>query len=308
MLCMRSLQASRSFMQLNFDVSVIISTYNQPGWLEYVLRGYMAQDFSGGFEIIVADDGSTESTAKLIKDLPSRPSIPVRHVWQPDQGFQKCRILNKSIAISTGRFILFTDGDCIPPVNMVRMHASRARPGTFLTGGYLKLPEPLCNELKLVDIETRRCFDPLWLMRHGFKPTPKLLKLMLRPPLDRLANRITPTKKTWNGHNSSCHRKDAIAANGFNEYMQYGGEDVEFGRRLNHMGLQGRHLRYSVIPAHLYHKHGYVKPGMRENNAQILRQTIHSRLIRSPLGLDQWLQDDGTLSLAAEDVLWQSNG
>lgn len=295
-------------MQLNFDVSVIISTYNQPDWLECVLRGYMAQEFSGSFEIIVADDGSTESTARLIRDFPSRTSVPIRHVWQPDQGFQKCRILNKAIAISAGRFILCTDGDCIPSAHMVRMHASRARTGTFLTGGYLKLPECLSNELKLDDIDASRCFDPSWLMRHGFKPSLKLLKLMLRPPLDRLANRITPTKKTWNGHNSSCRREDVIAANGFNEYMQYGGEDVEFGRRLNHMGLRGRHLRYSTIPVHLYHQHGYVKPGMREKNAQILQQTIHSRLIRSPLGLDQWLRDDGTLSLAADDVLWRSNG
>ena len=38
-------------------VSVIISTYNSPDWLEKVLWGYTCQDYTD-FEIIIADDGS----------------------------------------------------------------------------------------------------------------------------------------------------------------------------------------------------------------------------------------------------------
>lgn len=294
-------------MQSGPDISVIISTYNAPRWLELVLEGYFCQVFTGSFELVIADDGSTELTEQLIDRMSSRSPVPIRHIWQPDEGFQKCRILNKAIAVSSGKVLLFTDGDCIPQPTMVAIHHSRTRPGWFLTGGYLKLPQAVSEVISVSDVKAGHIFQPGWLMRHGFRPSGKLLKLMLRRPLDRLANQITPTKRTWNGHNSSCCRDDAIAINGFNETMQYGGEDVEFGCRLNHLGVRGRHVRFSTIPVHLYHQHAYVKAGMRERNARIRRQTIHSRLQRSPLGLHQWLREDGSLTLARNDRYWHRN-
>ena len=50
------------------SVSVIVSTYNQPAWLEKVLAGYSGQDYRE-FELIIADDGSREETRKLIRDF-----------------------------------------------------------------------------------------------------------------------------------------------------------------------------------------------------------------------------------------------
>ena len=38
-------------------------------------------------------------------------------------------------------------------------------------------------------------------------------------------NWITPTKKTFNGHNTSCFKDDLIAVNGFNEDMKYYNEN-----------------------------------------------------------------------------------
>lgn len=270
------------------DVSVIISTYNSPRWLELVLAGYFLQRFSGRFDLVIADDGSSEETASLLQRLAVHSPVPLRHVWQPDDGFQKCRILNKAIAVSIGKILLFTDGDCIPQSNMIQMHVDRAKPGSFLTGGYLKLPEEVSFQISLADIKAGFPFQPAWLIRHGYRPSTKLLKLMLPSPLDRLANRITPTKRTWNGHNSSCFREDAIAVNGFNEEMQYGGEDVEFGIRLNHLGVCGRHLRYSTIPLHLHHRRPYVTAEMLEVSRQLKLATKSSRLIRTEHGLDQW--------------------
>jgi glycosyltransferase involved in cell wall biosynthesis len=45
------------------SISVIISTYNKPKFLEKVLTGYAHQSFKD-FEIIIADDGS-EKTQKI---------------------------------------------------------------------------------------------------------------------------------------------------------------------------------------------------------------------------------------------------
>jgi glycosyltransferase involved in cell wall biosynthesis len=288
-------------MQSGPDVSVIISTYNAPRWLELVLEGYFCQAFAGSFELVIADDGSTEQTARLIERMSSRSAVPIRHIWQPDEGFQKCRILNKAIANASGELLLFTDGDCIPQPNMVQTHFSRARPGSFLTGGYLKLPMSVADAITVSDIKAAVIFQPGWLIQRGLRPSAKLLKLMLPHPWDRLANYLTPTKRTWNGHNSSCYRKDAVVVNGFNEVIQYGGQDVEFGCRLNHAGVQGRHLRFSTIPLHLHHGHAYVTPGMLEHSAAERLRTSKLRLIAAERGLDQWLSDDDSWSPRASD-------
>jgi len=47
------------------NISVIITTYNQPRWLNLVLLGYVCQE-DQDFEIVVADDGSDERTAAVI--------------------------------------------------------------------------------------------------------------------------------------------------------------------------------------------------------------------------------------------------
>ena len=39
------------------QVSVVVSTYNQPEWLEKVLWGYNMQSFKD-FEVIIVEDGS----------------------------------------------------------------------------------------------------------------------------------------------------------------------------------------------------------------------------------------------------------
>ena len=276
-------------MNTGFDASVIISTYNSPRWLELVLHGYFIQKFRGKFEILIADDGSTAETASVLERLAAISPWPIRHIWQQDDGFQKCRILNKAIAFSQGNILLFSDGDCIPRSDMVEIHARRSRPGSFLTGGYCKLPELISNKVEVTDIYSGRCFSPAWLIKQGMVPTLKFLKLLVPAPFDRIANRLTPTKRTWNGHNASCYRQDELSVNGFNEQMQYGGEDVEFGLRLNHFGITGRHLRFTTVPLHLFHKHGYVTPGMIEANRTLYEQTVKSKLICAPVGLSQWI-------------------
>ena len=53
-------------------------------------------------------------------------------------------------------------------------------------------------------------------------------------------NFITPAKATWNGMNSSGWRDDILFVNGFDERMQYGGEDREMGERMFNMGIRAK--------------------------------------------------------------------
>jgi len=92
----------------DFTVGVVISTYNSPAWLEKVLWGYMYQTRPAD-EIVIADDGSRDETRLLIESFKGK--LPINHVWQPDEGFQKSRILNKALVAATADYLIFTDHD-----------------------------------------------------------------------------------------------------------------------------------------------------------------------------------------------------
>jgi glycosyltransferase involved in cell wall biosynthesis len=76
--------------------SVILTTYNAEEWLQKVLIGYSNQT-EKAFELIIADDGSSEKTKNVIESIAKEYSLDIKHVWQEDNGFQKSKILNKAI-------------------------------------------------------------------------------------------------------------------------------------------------------------------------------------------------------------------
>ena len=267
-------------------VTVIFSTYNSPRWLEKVLWGFSVQTFKD-FQIVVADDGSTAETAETLQALIAETGLNVTHVWQPDDGFQKTRILNKAILKADGEYLIFTDGDCIPRADFVETHMANARRGSFLSGGYFKLPETTSERIAKADIVSGNCFDVDWLTRNGLKPTYKTAKLTATGFKRRLFNALTPTGATWNGHNASGWRSDIVAANGFDNRMQYGGEDRELGERLVNAGIKGKQIRYSAVVVHLHHSRSYISESALAKNRAIRNTTRRTRRTRTDHGIEQ---------------------
>jgi glycosyltransferase involved in cell wall biosynthesis len=265
-------------------ISVIVSTYNQPEWLRKVLHGYMCQSYAN-FELLIADDGSDDRTAAVLKEFQNLVRFPIKHVWQEDDGFQKTKILNKAILAAGGDYLVFSDGDCIPRFDFLKVHAELARPGYFLSGGYCKLPMGLSMHLTPEDIASGRAFKVSYLKSHGLKDFSPRFRVGLPASLRPLMDRITPTKATWNGHNASGWKSDILAVNGFNESMQYGGEDREMGERLTNLGIRGRQIRHQAIMLHLDHKRGYVTPEMIQKNLAIREQVRISRSVWCPDGI-----------------------
>ncbi len=270
--------------------SVIFTTYNQPAWLEKVLWGFFEQTCKD-FEIVIAEDGSTEETGRLIERICKDAPVSIRHVWQPDQGFQKCRILNKAVMAAAGDYLIFTDGDTIPRKDFVEQHLRHAAPDRYLSGGYFKLPMAISQASTRDDIRSQRVYSPKWLRLHGMNPGLRGLKLTARGWLGTLLNWLIPVKPTWNGNNSSCFKAAILKVNGFNEQMQYGGQDVEFGLRLKHSGLRPKRIRFSTIGVHLDHARGYATDEMRQNSAREIRKTLDERRRWAPLGIDQYLTE-----------------
>lgn len=269
---------------MNLDASVIVSTYNQPQWLEKVLWSYEQQS-SKDFEIVIADDGSGNETKRLIDDFIVNSNLNIRHVWHEDDGFQKTKILNKAILETSSEYLIFTDGDCIARADMVETHLNLREKGSLLSGGYYKLPMNISQIIGKSEIETQCCFDVKWLKGHGLKSSFKNNKISAGPFKASVLNAITTTKATWDGNNSSGWKADILSVNGFDERMQYGGEDRELGERMFNMGIKGKQIRYSSICLHLDHDRGYVKPEMIVKNSQIRTVTKKNKLVWTEYGI-----------------------
>lgn len=265
-------------------VSIIISTYNMPEWLEKVFWGYSIQTHSN-FELIVADDGSTEETTNLIKKARAETQMDIKHIWHEDKGFQKSVILNKAILAATTKYLIFSDGDCIPRKDFVEVHVRNAESGYFLSGGYFKLPMSISKVITKENILSQDIFKKSWLYEKGLETTFKILKLTSRGLKEKIMNWITPTKATWNGHNASGWKKDLMEVNGFNNEMQYGGQDRELGERLVNKGLKSKQIRYSAICLHLDHKRSYKTVASINKNKEIRAKTKKEKIISTPKGI-----------------------
>ena len=85
-------------------VSVVVPAYNSARFIEETIRSVLDQTYQD-FEIIVVDDGSTDTTAALVKAYGDR----VRYVWQENQGPSAARNTGKRSAC--GEFIALLDAD-----------------------------------------------------------------------------------------------------------------------------------------------------------------------------------------------------
>ncbi|WP_010137040.1 glycosyltransferase family 2 protein [Ochrovirga pacifica] len=264
------------------SISVIISTYNSKEWLKKVMIGYNQQTLQN-FEMVIADDGSRQDTKDMIEAFPA--NYPITHVWHEDNGFQKSQILNKAILACNTDYIIMSDGDCIPRKDFIAVHEKYREPGCFLSGGYYKLTMPISEKIDEELIKNQTCFNLNWLLQNGLKKTFKNNKLNSFGKKATFLNWITPTKATWNGHNASGWKKDILAVNGFDERMQYGGQDRELGERLINLGIKSKQIRYSAIVIHLDHPRGYMNKESWEINNNIRRNTRSKNVNFTPFGI-----------------------
>jgi glycosyltransferase involved in cell wall biosynthesis len=264
-------------------ISVILSTYNQPRWLELVLWGYAVQS-RPDFELIVADDGSDAETRDAIRRVEEETGRPVRHVWHEHRGFRKTELLNWAILESTGEYLIFSDGDCVPRRDFVEVHASRAEPGRFLSGGCLRLASGVSDRVTPEAVRSGDVFRRDWLRQQGWRPGRRALRLA-SPSVGALLDRLTPTRRTWNGHNASTWRDAVLAVNGFDGDMGYGGLDRALGERLRNLGLRGKQIRFRAVCLHLHHERPYVDPTVLRYNREVRRAIRRERRIRARVGI-----------------------
>ena len=235
-------------------ISILLATYNWPQALKLCLES-LATQTDHLFEIIIADDGSTESTKQIINAFQSKHSISITHLWQEDQGFRKTKILNQAIEAAKGDYLIFLDGDCLVQPDFVARHRELAQKGFLVTGSRVLLNEKLTQEL-------------LANSRWDFK---LFISKLLEYRLNGGINKYWPLKiKLGNGSwrdykkfvwrrikgcNMACWKTDAQAIDGFDETMTgWGHEDADFVFRLQRHHIKRKSGSWSTEVLHLFHQ------------------------------------------------------
>lgn len=268
-------------------IAVIVTTYNRPDALAAVLEGYLVQT-DADFEVLIADDGSAEDTAKVVAQFQKRGGFPLRHIWQEDAGFRAAAIRNRALAATAADYIVFTDGDCVPPPDFIVCHRRLAERNWFLSGNRLMLTQAFTEQVlrDKLPIHLWRMQDWLKARRRG--QIERLLPFVRLPNFGAL-RKLAPRR--WRGAktcNLSAFRADLLKVNGLDEsYTGWGLEDSDLVIRLIRAGIHNKSARFSVPLFHLWHREN--DRSKLEQNRQRLDSILVATHTRAVLGVEQYL-------------------
>jgi len=92
-------------------VSIIVCTRNRAERLPGVINQLRLQTYpEDAYEIIVVDNGSTDATADVVRELAARPGAPVRYICESCQGITLAR--NRGAEAARHPYLTYTDDDC----------------------------------------------------------------------------------------------------------------------------------------------------------------------------------------------------
>src|SRR5262245_32502899 len=93
-------------------ISVIIPTLNRCTVLPEAVRSIREQSISDEqYEIIVVDNGSSDSTGPVVEHLNGRTGKSIRYIWEPRRGLHWAR--HAGVRAAEGEVLAFTDDDAV---------------------------------------------------------------------------------------------------------------------------------------------------------------------------------------------------
>ncbi len=235
------------------------------------------------FEIIITDDGSRADVVEEIKQIQRQSKLTIRHLWQPDNGWQKNVMLNKAVVAAQSDYLIFIDGDCIPDDRFVAEHLKSKTLGLALCGRRVYLSDKISKSLTpqiVGDNYFNRNYLKLFVTgqtRHGEK--------MIFARIPFIARYINSKHRDFWGCNFSIHRADILAINGFDErFVTPGiGEDIDVYRRLLLTGRSTKSVVATALVYHLDHKETQIPQATYDLEAITKQETNPF----TPFGIDK---------------------
>jgi GT2 family glycosyltransferase len=238
-------------------ISIIIAVYKDIEALKLIIEALKKQDYPD-LEVIVAEDNNDIKMAEYISSI---TEIDVKHTTQEDTGIRKARSQNNAILKSTGEYLIFIDGDCIPYTTFIKAHATLAEKGCVLSGRRVNLGPEISTLIRqhtvsASSLEKNYLFKSIDLLKNGSSHTAQ--GIYINPGSWLYKNTIAKRKKSnlnILGCNFSCYKKDILAIDGFDE--SYGEtavpDDTDLQWRLEAAGLKLKTCKLAANQFHLHH-------------------------------------------------------
>lgn len=247
------------------EISLIICTRNRGAKLRACLAAIAQLEYSGAWELILVDNGSTDDTPDVMKDFAQSAVIPVELLFHEVPGPAGAR--NVGVAQSRGRLLAFTDDDCyVAPDYLRYMERAFADPSIGYVGGRIML------------------FDPT--------DCPTSINESLRPWRKKPRQYVAAGAIT--GANMAFRREALLGIGGFDEHLGPGtalasAEDADAAGRASVAGWSGQYCPDIVV----YHHHGRKKGDAEklQKGYAVGRGAYHAKLLLSGAwrqGLKGW--------------------
>ena len=124
--------------------SLIIAVYKDVEALSLIVKALKTQTYKN-FEVVIAEDGNSKEMREFISSV---DGIDIKHTTQDDIGIRKCRSVNNGILASSGEYLIFIDGDCIPYSTFIESHIKLAEDGYVLSGRRVNLGPKYSKKLR----------------------------------------------------------------------------------------------------------------------------------------------------------------
>lgn len=237
------------------EAALIVSTYQKPRHLRLSLTSIARQEeVHGKFELVVADDGSTDETFEIVERFAATVDFPVALTSHRHSAFQVAQCRNEGVAASAAPYLIFADGDLILPPDFVWQHLARRGRNTVRTGDCYRLTE-----------EQSAGMDEAIVRSGAYRELVSAAEVRRVRRADRLSwwQALVRYRRGPQvlGGNLGLWRCDLERVNGYDENFQgWGCEDDDLGHRLRRSGVQVRWINHWTCAYHIWHPAVASKP------------------------------------------------
>lgn len=157
-------------MQIN--VTVIVCTFNRCGLLKSALQSVAASEMPAGiaWEILVADNNSSDDTRAVVEDFSRRFPGRFRYVFEPRPG--KSNALNAAIAVAMGDVLAFVDDDVTVQPQWLSSLTAPLMSGTWVGSGGRVLSQKIAVAPDWLNPESWMVVGPLVQFDLGLQAGP----------------------------------------------------------------------------------------------------------------------------------------